>query len=147
MSIPSNHEIVSEAVIRKELQAFCDKFDLYKEAADALGMTASQLSTVLRGKANVIPAKVLKKLKIKQTVVYVRPLPKITGKPHQAPQPVAAPAAPAAAPIPARESLPSPEPVKEDQYLAGITARLAHGRDEDIRHESAGETIEIGIKD
>lgn len=71
----SQYHIVSEADIRKELLAYCQQFDTFKIAAAKLKITPSQLSLTLKGKVNVIPAKVLKKLKLKARIVYTRPGP------------------------------------------------------------------------
>lgn len=70
----SKTEIVTEAQIRKELMAFCEGFPSFKLAAANLKITPSQLSLTLRGKVNVIPAKVLKRLKLKAAIVYTRPV-------------------------------------------------------------------------
>lgn len=67
---------VSEAVLMQELRDFCARYDTARLAAKALGVTSSVLSLTLNGKANVIPARVLKKLKYKAVPTYVK-----TGKP------------------------------------------------------------------
>jgi hypothetical protein len=69
-------EIVTYGEIRKELRELCDKSETDKLAAKKLKVTPSTLSLTLRGKANVVPEKILKALKLKTEVVYVR-----TGKP------------------------------------------------------------------
>jgi hypothetical protein len=70
--MPQQIEVVPYSEIRKELRGLCNKSDTDKIAAKKLKVTQSTLSLTLRGKANVVPEKILKALKLKTELVYVR---------------------------------------------------------------------------
>lgn len=65
-------QTIDRSKIAKELEAFCDKYNTYGEAAQKLGITLAQLSTARNDENSVIPAKALAKLGYGYTLVYVR---------------------------------------------------------------------------
>lgn len=65
-------QTVERSKIAKELEAFCDKYATYGEAAEKLGITLAQLSTARNNPDTVIPANALSKLGYGYTMVYVR---------------------------------------------------------------------------
>jgi hypothetical protein len=63
--------IVDRKEVGAALEAFCDKFETYKEAAKKLGITLSQLSAARNKPKSVVPAKALKKLGFEFKAVYL----------------------------------------------------------------------------
>jgi hypothetical protein len=113
--------LLTKKDVMARINAFCDKFDTFAEAAAALRCTASQLSQARLGKTGLIPAPILKKLKIKAVTRYESNEP--PPKPHRkavaraaakpSPTPAKKPTPPRAKPQPAGKALPA-RPEKGD---------------------------------
>jgi hypothetical protein len=146
--MPQQIEVVPYSEIRKELRGLCNKSDTDKIAAKKLKVTQSTLSLTLRGKANVVPEKILKALKLKTELVYVR-----TGKPK-----AVAPVVPTSVTLPEGMELADPKTglvktkaptidevsgVKPDPYLEGITARA----DRTVREITEAPAIDVSGRD
>jgi predicted component of type VI protein secretion system len=108
--------ILTKKEVIARLNAFCDRFETYAEAASALRCTPSQLSQARLGKTGLIPAPILKKLKIKTVTVY-ESQDKALAKPHRK---TVAPAA--AKPLAKPAKKPSPAPVKPRPAPAALPA-------------------------
>ena len=64
-------KIVSRNTINRELEAFCDRFGTFNDAAEKLGVTASQLSATRRDPSYPVPQRILDKLGYGTATVYV----------------------------------------------------------------------------
>lgn len=117
---------VPASQIVAELQQFVDTHDTAVLAAKALRITPSQLSLILRGKASVIHARVLKRLGYVGTYAYFKADEAPKAKKAAAKKPVAKKAA---RPKPKKPAKPQP---------AGSTAQVRRAKTSvDVRAEEA----------
>lgn len=112
--------ILSKRDVIARINAFCDRFETYAEAAAAIPCTPSQLSQARLGQTGLIPAPILKRLKISIVTSY-----ESHDKPGKAPRKPAKGTAAKAPPVSAKK--PKARPAKAPATRATVPTRPEKG--------------------